>query len=153
MGYRTTKLNLTKNYIAMIHGSVGTRMFQHLYTLSETEASTDIVRSGELSCAYFVSFILNAHKLIQGPHATVDSTVKDLLASGWSSIQKPKIGAVLVWEVKQESGEPHRHIGFYIGREQAISNSTSKKVPMRHHWTYNDKRKVEHILWHSLLEK
>lgn len=153
MTTKNTKLAIARNYTAMIQGSVGTKMFQHLYMRQDAKNITDVLDGGALSCAYFASFILYTHDLMQSPHATVDSAVKDLAASGWKPIRKPKIGAVLVWETQQQHGEPHRHIGFYIGRNEAISNSTTKKVPAKHHWTFNSKRKIEQILWHPLLGK
>ncbi len=52
-----------ESYLAMIKNSVGTNMFRNLYATSGGEVQ-DIVREGELSCAYFVSSILYIFKLV-----------------------------------------------------------------------------------------
>ncbi|MCF7879070.1 MAG: hypothetical protein K9L95_06375, partial [Candidatus Omnitrophica bacterium] len=140
---------------AMIENSIGSRMFQHLYIKNKDQSqSKDVVQGGELSCAFFVSNILYFFDLIKTPHATVSSTEKDMKNFGWKEIDELKKGAVIVWEkVKYESGEKHSHLGFYMGYNQAISNSFKKKVPHKHHFTYGEKsepkhRKIKSILWH-----
>ncbi len=146
-----TKLTIKtkETYLAQVTQSVGSKMFQHIYANNKGR-TVDILKNGELSCAYFVSCVLKIFDLITNPHATVSSTVKDMLQSGWQQIPKPRVGSVLVWNEKTDSkGESHAHIGFYIGNNIAISNSTKTKTPAKHHWTYNSKRKVEQILWHK----
>ena len=104
------------------------------------------MRNGELSCAFFVSGILKMFDLASGLHGTVDGTVKDLEKSGWQKIDKPEIGSVIVWEGKEyDDGEIHKHIGFYIGDDQAISNSTKQGFPVKHEWTFDGKRIIEAI--------
>jgi len=95
--------------------------------------------------------------LIKEIHGTVDGTIKDLEQSDWKKIKKPKIGSILVWE-KIDFGNQtfHKHIGFYIGNNKAISTNSSKKAPQIHHWTYGVKkgkpvRKVEAIFWNKKL--
>ena len=78
-------------------------------------------------------------------HATVEGTVKDLENSGWKRIKTPKEGSVLIWEEKNS----HKHIGFYLGKNKAVSNSSEKRVPKTHHFTYNGKRKIESIWFKS----
>ncbi|MCX6813984.1 MAG: hypothetical protein NT078_02130 [Candidatus Azambacteria bacterium] len=116
------------------------------------------MKNGGLSCARFVSSLLYLFKLIKDMHATVNGIVKDLKQSGWKKIKKPKIGSILVWE-KIDFGNKdfHKHIGFYIGNNKAISTSSPKKgQPVIHHWTYGIKRnkpvrKVEAIFWNKKL--
>jgi len=93
-------------------------------------------------------------KLIQEVHSTVEGTVKDLVRSGWKRTKILKLGAILVWE-KQYG---HRHIGFYIGNKKAISNSTTRGVPVRHHYTFGIKngktaRTIETIYWNKKLNQ
>lgn len=145
---------LFDTYIAVIKNSIGSKMFRNFYAKVDGK-KTDIMKNGDLSCAWFASSLVYLSKLIKEPHATVDSTVKDLEQSGWQKIQKPKIGSVLVWEKNHNF---HKHIGFYIGNNKAISNNKKIKTPIIHHWTYGIKngkpvRKIEVIFWNPSLLK
>lgn len=84
-------------------------------------------------------------------HLTVASTEKDMTEHGWYEIKDLRPGAILIWEKKDgHNGEPHNHIGFFTGGEEAISNSSrGTGFPHKHHVTYNGTRKVEKILWHD----
>jgi hypothetical protein len=138
---------LYDTYIAVINNSVGAKMFRNLYA-SVNGKKEDITRNGNLSCAVFLSSILFLFKLIKEPHATVASTVKDLEASGWKQIDKPRVGSILVWSEKKFGKlRCHKHIGFYIGKNKAVSNSDKLRCPVKHDWQFNGKRKVELILW------
>lgn len=142
-----------ESYIAMVKNSVGIKMFQNFF-IREGGKKKDILNGGEFSCAIYVSSILYIWKLINGPHCTVISTLKDLDGSNWYEIKKPKIGAVLIWEATAFSQKDiHTHIGFYIGSDKAISNDYKSKKPKIHHYTFNNKRKISHILWNDKLEK
>lgn len=141
-------------YISVIKNSVGTKMFRNFFVV-ENGKKKDAMKNGVLSCAYFVSFILCALGFIKRIHGTVDSAVKDLKESGWAEIKAPKVGSVLVWEEKDfGDGDTHKHIGFYIGDNKAISNSFKFKTPIKHHYTFGTvkgkpKRKIEAIFWNS----
>ena len=148
---------LFDTYIAVIKNSVGSKMFRNFYAKVDGK-KTDIMKNGDLSCAWFVSSLLYLFKLIKDAHATVNGTIKDLQQSGWKKIKKPKIGSVIVWEkIDFGNKDLHKHIGFYIGNNKAISTSNSKKgQPIIHHWTYGIKRnkpvrKVKAIFWHKKL--
>jgi len=145
------KINKLKSLLAIVENSVkggDNYLFRNLY-VEEDGKETDILKNGQNSYAAFVSWILLALELIEHPHATVDGAEKDLIASGWQEIQELKAGAVLRWE-RQEG---HQHIGFYIGNDEAVSNSSKGTgFPWRHHVTYNNTRKVEKIYWHPALE-
>ncbi|MDP3142863.1 MAG: hypothetical protein Q8N14_02805 [Candidatus Omnitrophota bacterium] len=142
-------------YIAVIKNSVGSKMFRNSYA-KINDKKTDILQNGMLSCAFFVSSILVLFKLIKEIHGTVDGTVRDLEQSDWKKIKKPKIGSVIVWE-KIDFGNKnfHKHIGFYIGNNKAISTNGFKKgQPSVHHWIYGIKRnkpvrKIEAIFWNK----
>ncbi len=140
-------------YIAVIKNSIGSKLFRNFYAKVDGK-KLDIMNNGELSCAFYVSSILVLFSFIKKVHGTVDSTVKDLQQSGWRVIKKPKIGSIIVWEKMDfKKGDSHKHIGFYIGNNQAISNSYKLGYPIKHHLTFNNKRKVELILWNQRNKK
>ncbi len=135
---------------------MGLNLFKNLYANVDGQ-TMDILENGRLACASFVSGVLRLFNLVSETHATVDGTVRDMIESGWQPVDQPKIGTVLVWEKKaSEDGSFHKHIGFYIDTDAAISNNTDSGQPVRHHWTYGEKddqpvRKIEKILWHNKL--
>ena len=134
-------------YLVVIKNSIGSKLFRNFYAKVGGK-KTDIMRNGELSCAFYVSSVLTLLKLIKEVHGTVDSTIKDLKESGWKKINKPKIGSILVWEkIDFGDGDIHKHIGFFIGRNKAISNSYKLGYPIEHSWNFNTKRRVDAILW------
>ncbi|MCX6811189.1 MAG: hypothetical protein NT039_00640 [Candidatus Berkelbacteria bacterium] len=143
---------ITKDsYLAAIKNSINTHLYRNFYAKVNNKRE-DIVKNGELSCAYFVSSILVIFSLIEGIHLTVNGTEKDLKTSGWKKIKKPEIGCVLIWVSKKyKDGGAHRHMGFYIGKDKAISNDHQKGTPKIHHWTFNRGRKVESIFWNREL--
>ena len=110
------------------------------------------MKDGTLSCAFYVSSILTLFKLIGGIHGTVDATMEDIKKNGWKTIKNPRIGSILVWEsVDFGNNNFHRHMGFYIGKNMAISNSTELGYPIKHNWKFDGTRKIETILWSSNL--
>lgn len=149
---------LNKSYLQTIKNSVDSNLFRNLYAYVNG-IKRDVLENGLLSCAAYVSSVLYLFKLAADTHATVRGTLADLEKSGWTQIKKPREGAVLVWEAQKfEDGDIHKHIGFYIGKNKAISNSYKKRQPVLHHWTFGNKsgrpvRKVEQIFWHKKLEK
>jgi len=163
-----TKLTLLfkENYLALIKNSVGTKMFRNCFFLIDDQLKVgqspargrgrkiDVLNNGDLACAYFVSGILKMLDLIGDLHTTVKSTISDIKRSGWRETKVLKEGAILVWEKKKYDDGWHSHIGFYIGNQKAISNHSSdgrNKTPKIHHFTYNNKRKIEKIFWHNKL--
>lgn len=149
---QTIKPLLFKTYISLIEKSIGSETYQTLYAL-KNGVEEDILESGNLSCAFFVSSILSMTHLIQSQHATVQGTVKDLEESGWYRIEEPRVGCVLVWEEKNG----HTHIGFYMGDNVAISNDSEKKTPQKHHVTFGEEngrpyRNITSIWWKEGLE-
>jgi hypothetical protein len=147
-------IDVNSSYLAAVRDSVGSRMFRHLYAFDEQGKRSDILRDGRLSCAYYVAFILYHFKLINEPHATVVSTIKDMEKHGWTTVDVPEAGDVLVWEpsIEHVEDESHEHIGFYVGNERAVSNSSKKSEIVEHDWTFgvdnegNPNRKVIRIL-------
>lgn len=144
-----------KNYLSLIKNSVGSKMFQHIYVL-DNKKEKDILDSGRLSCAYYISSILKIFNLINqdnSPHAGVSGFLKNISQSGWEETEELKPGNIILWdEVRYSSGEDHYHVGFYLGEDKAISNSGDSKVIKIHHYTYNNKRKIIKIFTHKIIE-
>ena len=137
-----------KTYIQTIKNSLGSKLFQNLYIKNQDGDEIDILHAGTLSCAYFVSSILYMFNMINALHATVMNTEKEFESEKWSTIdiQHIKPGDVIIWEeITYDDGSVHKHIGFYIGNYQAISHSTFEQVPVQHHYTFNDTRKIINI--------
>ncbi|MCX6793467.1 MAG: hypothetical protein NTY12_05650 [Candidatus Falkowbacteria bacterium] len=142
-----------ETYLAMIKNSLGTKMFQNFYLKNKAGEKVDVMRNGEVSCAFYVSSILAILRLIKYAHGRVDITVDDLLKSGWKKIKQAKIGAVVVWhKFDFGDGDPREHIGFYMGDDQAISNNYKKCCPIKHSLYYNGSRKIKAIYWHKNLD-
>jgi hypothetical protein len=143
------KLLKKKNYLAIIENAAKgeNHMFRNLYAEIDGREK-DILENGGLSCAVFVSSVLYLHKLIRDLHANVGSTEQDLKKSGWIEIREIKPGAVLVWEKKNG----HKHVGFYLDNETAISNDSLAGYPRKHHFTYNNTRKIEKMYWHKEID-
>lgn len=151
------KILTYQNYLQMIKTSTGSRMFQQLYVLDNGKKK-DILRNGELSCAYYVSSILKIFDLISRPHATVKGTIEDIIKNGWRETKKLKPGNILIWQEKKfPDGSINQHIGFYFDKQKAISNNFKERMPLVHHFTYGQtklgqpKRKIIKILTHKII--
>jgi len=147
-----------KSLLAIVTNSIkggDNFLFKNLYARNQQGEEIDILEDGKNSCAVFVSWILLALEMVKKPHATVEGVEKDLAESGWYEIKELRPGAVLVWESKvgQFDGLLHRHAGFFVGNDEAISNDTASGFPRRHHVTYGDSRKIEKIYWHPDLDE
>ncbi len=145
-------LMIKDSYPTLIKNSVGANFWRNLY-LKINGGQQDILQDGELSCAFFVSSVLLTLGLIKEIHTTVKGALADMKITGWQEIKKLKLGSVLVWEEKFG----HRHLGFFMGSQIAISNRSSLRKPGRHHITFGVKkdgsprRKIIKILWHKKL--
>lgn len=145
-----TKVKQFDTYLATIKNSIGSQIFKNLYFEVENEKK-DITEDGWLSCAFYVSSILYLSKYIKNIHATVSGTITDLEDSGWKQVDEPEMGSILIW-VKKNGANRHRHIGFYVGNKEAISNDSNLKYPIKHNWKYNDNRELEMILWNPKIK-
>ena len=152
----TVEVLKKKSYLVMIENSAKGQnfMFRNMYALVDG-IEKDILEDGFLSCAVFVSSILYINKLIKDVHATVAGTERDLIESGWQEVSEPKPGTVLIWgKEKAPDGSWHRHIGFVVSMDEAVSNSSNNgRVPTRHHITYNGVRQIEKIYWQPSLNE
>ena len=133
-------------YLAVIRSSVGSGMFRSFY-MHIGGKKVDVLNDGQLSCAFFVSSVLTIFGLIQRVHGTVDATIKDIEESGAKKVRKPRIGSVIVWGKSERIAKTHRHIGFYVGNQQAISNLDDCGSPQNHDWLFNGDRSLENIFW------
>ncbi len=151
------KFLLKDTYLAMIRNSVGSNLFRTLYAEVDGKKE-DILRDGDVSCAYFVSSILYHFKLLKEVHATVSGTTRDMEASGWTTTDKPVPGAVVLWEkIKQRDEEMHEHNGFVLNEKTAVSSRFEYRIPIEHPLHYaaqaegNPVRKVAAIYIHPFL--
>jgi hypothetical protein len=151
-GGEKIKRMIFDSYLALLKNSNGSKMFKNYY-VKINGAKRDVMQNGNLSCAFFVSSVLLIFELIANFHGTVAGLEKDLMRSGWKKIKKLKVGSVLIWEKKKnKKNEEHYHIGFYLGNKKAISNYDLFKKIKIHHYTFNNKRKIEKIYWHKNLK-
>ena len=137
-------------------------MFRNFFITVDGQEK-DALQNGGLGCSTVVSSILylqNSSLEFQGKskwlsftHANVLAVEKDMATNGWHEINDLREGAVITWELQAGSdGQAHYHMGFYVGGERAVSNSSNQTgVPMEHHYTYDGTRKVIRIWWHSEL--
>jgi len=142
-----TEILTLKSYLATIRKSPGTRMFQDFYIRIKGKEK-NATEGGKTSCASFLSSVLLKFGLIKEGHLTITGALEDMKESGWREIKELKPGAILLWEKKGE----HKHLGFYLGGEKAVSNSEKRKEPVIHHYNYQGKRKIEKIFWNDKLK-
>jgi hypothetical protein len=137
------------SYIRTIKNSIGSRIFRNLY-YRIGDRDRDVLEGGNLSCAYFVGTILRHFGLIGEWRTSVDGLVEEMKKSGWQEVGEPVIGSVVVWEARvfRRGGEPHKHIGFYIGRGRVVSMSSKKGFPIAH-GIRDGRRKIMVTLWHQ----
>lgn len=157
------RIKLLRSLLAVVGNSVkggDNYFFRNLYA-EEDGKEIDILENGQNSCAAFVSWILLIIELIKHPHATVYSTEKDMLASGWHQIKELRPGAVIIWEKKMgdngllgKKDVEFMHMGFCVSETEAISNSSKGTgFPWKHNITYGGTRKIEKIYWHPDLDE
>lgn len=146
------ELKIGESYLAIVRNSVGSQAFRNIFASDKGE-HRDILNNGRLSCAYFVSSILKIFDLARSPHATVSGTVRDLLSSGWVEINELKPGAVIEWkEIDYGPEGKHKHIGFYVGDNKAVSNDFEAGKIIEHELYFRG-REIEKILWNQALEQ
>ena len=152
------KFNFYKTYLEAIRGSAGSNIFRHLY-LEMDGVEKDVAEDGELSCTIYVTWMLkifnsdqqNIH-LIKEARARVESAVKDLIESGWYEVSDPKPGAIILWGEHKTKSSLHKHLGFYVGDDKAISHRDYVKSPVEHKLHDEALGKVEKIFWHPRLD-
>lgn len=143
----TYPLDIPRTYLAMIWGSIDSREYQKVFIRTPT-GSIDATDGGNFSCAIYVSSVLSRCGLTTGGmHATVAETIRDMCESGWYEVHySPETahllptGCVILWGQAGvcSDGRLHRHIGFFIGNGEAVSNHPVDRVPKRHHITFGE---------------
>lgn len=140
------KQDKKRTFLKLIENSIGSGLFRNNYFFVNGK-SKDILKNGNLSCAFYVSSLLYLVKLISDLHSTVEGTLKDLEKNSWYKIDKPKKGAIILWDEKND----HYHLGFYWNKNKAVSNHSFKKSPSFHSLNYK-KRKILAYYFHKELE-
>jgi len=138
-----------ETYLRMIKNSPGTRLFNSIFIkFKNTGKILDILKNGEYSCAFFVSGILTLLKYLNSPHATVKSIREALIKKKWKRTRKGPVqpGDVLIWEeMIFPDGTKNQHIGFALNKKQAVSTNYKKRKVVKHHITFNNKRKIVEV--------
>lgn len=143
---------MKKTYLKFIRNSVDSKTFRNFY-LTHNGQNLDATKDGKLSCAFYVSSVLVIFQLIKRIHGTVKATTKDLEESGWTKTDELKSGNIIIWNAIQEGEDVNEHMGFYIGRGKAVSNSSKHRKIVMHDWTYNNTREIIAIYENPFLNK
>jgi len=147
-----------ETYLRRIENAPGSRLFLSLFVRHKgTGEVEDVLRGGEYSCASFVSSLLVLSGLLDRPRATVASVRAGMEAQGWREVHgAPEPGDVIFWDdVVEADGTLHKHVGFSLGGDEAVSTSVKERMVAQHHLTYGTdadgrpKRKVIAIYRHA----
>ena len=136
-------MKYSSKYIKAIQDSVNSKDYKNFF-ICRTNEKVDVLKNGQLSCAFFVSSILKRFNLIDHAYCTVQTTIKKLKAQ-WREIDLKdiQVGDIILWDKKKQGDTgSHFHLGFYVGNGKAISNSWYKKSPRKHAYNYNGRRKI-----------
>lgn len=138
--------------VSLARGSVGTEAYHHLY-VRDGSRKVDIVRSGDLACAFFVSHVLSGIGLLERIHGTVEGTERAMRESGWRRRRdkRPHSGDVIIWEAKRFPNGSHRHAGFFVGKGKAVSTSSRTGKVALHDYRYAGSRTIESVYWNPKL--
>lgn len=126
-----------ETFVKMVENSIGTRLFNSIIA-KKGEEIVDILGDGDLSCATFVSNILYLNHLLDNQRVVVGSLEKDLSASpNFEEISPenylPKTGDVILWsKIIGVDGIAHRHFGFALSDEEAVSTTGISHSAIRH---------------------
>jgi hypothetical protein len=140
------KILYRKTLLTFIRNSMGTSLFKN-FIVEEDGETKDLLMDGSNSCALYVSTLLSMSKLLDTPRKMVDHLEEDLQAHGWRLIDTPRVGAVIIWAAQDN----HRHVGFCVSKEKAVSNRSSVSVPGAHSIDFDGQRRIESIYWNDHL--
>jgi hypothetical protein len=125
-----------ETYLKTITNSIGSRLFNSKIVQYPDGRIADILNNGELSCAFFVSGILKLYDLVPRTRSTVSNFAADLEQNEkFVEITETDLqpGDIIFWgEYLFKDGEPHKHVGFYVGENQAVSTNYSKGEVVKH---------------------
>ncbi len=143
-----------KTYLKILENSVGNKMFNSLFVeFQNTKEVKDILEDGEFSCAAFVSSVLYLSGAVSRACATVKS-LREIFQKNdkWKKVAPGDIeaGDVLFWEkIKFENGSEAPHVGFALGKDEAVSTNYKKKAVDRHPIISGNGRKLEEVYRYS----
>ena len=142
---------LTKNNLLhIIKASVGSDMFKHIYVKDRNSRQFDAAENGNKSCAYHTSGVLALVGLIDKPHATVGTVLKAMRQAGWTEVEKPVPGAIVLWRGTENQIS---HSGFYLKKDSYVSNSSEQGHPISHGSILSDGRAPSKYYVHPELLK
>lgn len=150
-------LNKKQTLTGIINNSVGSNLFRSAFFDDDKGQLVDILDDWDLSCAYFVSCILNIAGIINSVHCTVNWTLKAMENNGWikqefTSIEEILVGSVILRENNFGKDWSHYHIWFYIWEGEAVSNCSSIRSICKHSADYSWNRKIIAIYYHKILD-
>lgn len=134
-----------RTLLSMVEGSVGSGIFKSFWVETPEEGSFDSMDNGRLSCAFYVSGMLSILGLCDGVHGTVNSTIADLVESGWQQVDEPTPGDIVHWVPNTDEETILQHIGFYVGENSCISNDWQTGTPQKHALDYDSRRIVKAV--------
>ena len=144
---------LRDNYFALIKNSAGSHLFREWYCAVDGERK-EVMRGGNFSCAFYVTSIMKLLDLVREIQITVHRAIAEMEQSGWTHIDAPKPGAVVVWDAvatnDQTWNTKAKHIGFCLDANTAISNDSAAGGPTAH--PLSD-RPVLAYYWHPKLDE
>lgn len=139
-----------ETYLALIKNSIGSELFSDLFFYNNSDEDfegipahevVNVTKGGQLACPYYVSCLLHLiGGVIDSPHATIEGTLRAMVARGWQEIplgENLHSGDVVVWVRKEDDGaghyaEGHQHIGFILDNHTATSSSSRQKKIISH---------------------
>jgi len=125
-----------KNLVIVAENSCGSNFFRNYYVQGR-----DILADGDLSCAWYVSTVLVAVRLIDGVSFKVNGLLHRLDESDqWKKylLQECSLesGDIIVWDPIEFRTNWHYHVGFYLDDDIAVSNRSISGQPGKHSIRY-----------------
>lgn len=131
-----------ETFLKMVENSEGCKLFNSLMMKKGGEVF-DILDDGDVSCATFTSSILFLNRFLPEQKSTVKG-LSDVL-SGETEFKPdrfieipiadfiPEKGDVVFWEsIMGDDGAAHRHVGFVLNENEAVSTSGIYHSVIRH---------------------
>lgn len=141
MSDKNVEILKKESLVKALENSVGSRLFNSLLVrFSDSEQVKDILNDGELSCAYFVSSLLVMHGLLGETHTTV-ANLRQVLTENpkWQEVPLESVEAGDVVFYKKRTfadGSGNAHVGFAVGKTDAVSTDYKKKAVSQHKLDY-----------------
>lgn len=146
-----------RTLIYIANNSIGSKMWSKSFILDSDGNVHDLYEDGNLSCAYHISTTLKMCELWQNQAvANVDSLVAKLPQNGWSEINLPRPGALVIYgENKLHRAWATKHVGIIINDTEAVSNGSNGSHIIDKHpigSPSNQKREILGYWWHEDFE-